>query len=118
MQASVPSLLQSSDPELPSILKNSLAPAAVSWPGLEPAGPAMASFTILVPDFQYADDGVVEREAGGDTIAWRLYREHRAERIPVEAWQAADALLCWHVGEERIGFWHSPEDGFAGRKPL
>jgi hypothetical protein len=29
-----------------------------------------------------------------------------------------DALLCWHVGEDRIGYWHSPEDGFAGRKPL
>jgi hypothetical protein len=29
-----------------------------------------------------------------------------------------DALLCWHVGEPRIAFWHSPEDGFAGRKPL
>jgi len=29
-----------------------------------------------------------------------------------------DALLCWHVGEPRIAYWHSPEDGFAGRKPL
>ena len=29
-----------------------------------------------------------------------------------------DALLCWQVGEGRIAFWHSPEDGFAGRKPL
>jgi hypothetical protein len=29
-----------------------------------------------------------------------------------------DVLLCWHVGEGEIGFWHSPEDGFAGRKPL
>ncbi len=29
-----------------------------------------------------------------------------------------DALLCWHVGEERIAHWHSPEDGFAGRRPL
>jgi hypothetical protein len=28
------------------------------------------------------------------------------------------ALLCWHVGEERIGFWHSEDDGFAGRRPL
>jgi hypothetical protein len=28
------------------------------------------------------------------------------------------ALLCWHVGEPRIAFWHSPEDGFAGRRPL
>jgi hypothetical protein len=29
-----------------------------------------------------------------------------------------DALLCWHVGEPRIGYWHSPDDGFAGRRPL
>jgi hypothetical protein len=29
-----------------------------------------------------------------------------------------DALLCWHVGEPKIAFWHSPDDGFAGRKPL
>jgi hypothetical protein len=29
-----------------------------------------------------------------------------------------EALLCWHVGEPRIAFWHSPDDGFAGRRPL
>jgi hypothetical protein len=29
-----------------------------------------------------------------------------------------DALLCWQVGEPRIGYWHTPEDGFAGRRPL
>jgi hypothetical protein len=28
------------------------------------------------------------------------------------------ALLCWHVGEQRIGFWHTLEGGFAGRQPL
>lgn len=27
-------------------------------------------------------------------------------------------LLCWKMGEKEIGYWHSPEDGFAGRKPL
>jgi hypothetical protein len=32
--------------------------------------------------------------------------------------EGEDALLCWHVGEERIAFWHSPDDGFAGRRPL
>jgi hypothetical protein len=28
------------------------------------------------------------------------------------------ALLCWQVGEERIEFWHTEEDGFAGRRPI
>jgi len=27
-------------------------------------------------------------------------------------------LLCWQLGEDEIGYWHSPEDGFAGRRPL
>jgi hypothetical protein len=27
-------------------------------------------------------------------------------------------LLCWHLGEKRVGFWHGLEEGFAGRKPL
>jgi len=27
-------------------------------------------------------------------------------------------LLCWHLGEDRVAFWHGLEEGFAGRKPL
>jgi len=27
-------------------------------------------------------------------------------------------FLCWRVGEERVEFWHSVTDGFAGRKPI
>jgi hypothetical protein len=27
-------------------------------------------------------------------------------------------LLCWHVGEDEVAWWHSPQDGFAGRKPV
>lgn len=26
--------------------------------------------------------------------------------------------LCWRLGEDRIGWWHPPETGFAGRRPL
>jgi len=27
-------------------------------------------------------------------------------------------LLCWQLGEDEIGFWHTADDGFAGRRPL
>jgi hypothetical protein len=26
--------------------------------------------------------------------------------------------LCWVVGEAEVAWWHWPEDGFAGRRPL
>jgi hypothetical protein len=27
-------------------------------------------------------------------------------------------LLCWKLGEEKIEFWHSVEEGFRGRQPV
>lgn len=32
--------------------------------------------------------------------------------------EGEEVLLCWKVGEDEIGWWHRPEDGFAGRRPL
>jgi hypothetical protein len=29
-----------------------------------------------------------------------------------------DAFLCWRLGEPEVAWWHSPEDGFIGRRPL
>jgi hypothetical protein len=29
-----------------------------------------------------------------------------------------EVYLCWKLGEERVGYWHGIEEGFAGRKPL
>jgi hypothetical protein len=29
-----------------------------------------------------------------------------------------DILYCWKVGEDRIRFYHSQDEGFAGRKPI
>lgn len=26
--------------------------------------------------------------------------------------------LCWHLGEPEIRYWHEPDAGFAGRRPL
>ena len=27
-------------------------------------------------------------------------------------------LLCWKLGEDEIGYWHTIDGGFAGRRPL
>lgn len=27
-------------------------------------------------------------------------------------------LLCWRLGEDEVGYWHTLEAGFAGRRPL
>jgi hypothetical protein len=27
-------------------------------------------------------------------------------------------LLCWHLGEPEVQFWHEVDTGFAGRQPL
>ena len=29
-----------------------------------------------------------------------------------------EIFLCWRIGEDRVGYWHGPDSGFAGRKPL
>ena len=32
--------------------------------------------------------------------------------------QGRDVLLCWKLGEPRVGFWHEKSAGFAGRRPV
>ena len=32
--------------------------------------------------------------------------------------QGRDVCLCWKLGEEKIGFWHELDAGFAGRQPI
>jgi len=32
--------------------------------------------------------------------------------------EGQDAFLCWRLGEAEVAFWHSPDDGFQGRRPL
>jgi len=67
-----------------------------------------------------------------DTVARRLARlvdeigEQGAEVKDVEtglidfpALRGGETvLLCWQLGEDEIGWWHTVEDGFAGRRPL
>jgi hypothetical protein len=32
--------------------------------------------------------------------------------------EGREAFLCWRLGEPEVAYWHFPEDGFPGRKPL
>jgi hypothetical protein len=32
--------------------------------------------------------------------------------------EGQSAYLCWRLGEAEVAYWHSPEDGFQGRRPL
>jgi hypothetical protein len=29
-----------------------------------------------------------------------------------------EVLLCWHLGEDAVAYWHTLDSGFAGRRPL
>lgn len=29
-----------------------------------------------------------------------------------------EVLLCWHVGEDAVEFWHGLDEGYGGRKPI
>jgi hypothetical protein len=29
-----------------------------------------------------------------------------------------EILLCWRLGEHKLGYWHTAESGFAGRRPI
>ena len=33
-------------------------------------------------------------------------------------YQNREVCLCWKLGEDAIRFWHGPEEGFRGRKPI
>jgi hypothetical protein len=32
--------------------------------------------------------------------------------------EGREVYLCWEEGEEEIAFWHEPDAGFAGRRPI
>jgi hypothetical protein len=38
--------------------------------------------------------------------------------FPARLPDGRDYLLCWLLGEPEVAWWHWPEAGFAGRRPL
>jgi hypothetical protein len=55
---------------------------------------------------RFAGEGIILRDAESGLIDFPSERDGR----PV--------LLCWRLGEDRVEWWHPPETGFSGRRPL
>ena len=74
--------------------------------------------------------------SGGMQVDVGVAARHRAERdkavqeakdtlaeidaigVTVKDLDGKPVLLCWKLGEPAIAYWHTEEEGFAGRKPL
>ena len=72
---------------------------------------AKAHFDQLVEQVQaeltrLTDLGVVLRDLDQGLVDFHSLRNGRV------------VFLCWKRGEETIGFWHTVESGFTGRRPL
>ena len=53
-----------------------------------------------------AEVGVVVRDPDAGLVDFPSERE------------GTPIFLCWQLGEDAVQWWHGPEDGFAGRKPI
>lgn len=54
----------------------------------------------------FAAQGILLRDTDSGLVDFPSRRDGR------------DVFLCWKLGEERVEYWHPPETGFAGRRPL
>lgn len=64
------------------------------------------SFDVQEALAELEDQGIVLRDPDRGLIDFRALHSGR------------EVLLCWQLGEEGLQWWHLPEDGFAGRRPL
>lgn len=55
----------------------------------------MKQFKVLVPDVQFPDLDI-ERGVTGHAVAYQIFHETQADRIPDEEWRSCDAVLVWH----------------------
>jgi hypothetical protein len=73
------------------------------YPGREVAGATLALLSAA-SELQAVD--VVLRDPQSGLIDFPSIRE------------GEEVYLCWRPGEDRVAWWHDPDAGFAGRRPL
>ncbi len=70
-----------------------------------PTEPAV-TFDVKEALAELEDQGIVLRDPDRGLIDFTALHNGR------------EVLLCWQLGEDDLAWWHLPEDGFAGRRPL
>jgi hypothetical protein len=74
-----------------------------AWPGRPIAAAALALLTAA-EQLQAMD--IVLRDADRGLVDFPAIRD------------GEEVYLCWQADEPRVAFWHEPDAGFAGRRPL
>jgi hypothetical protein len=79
-----------------------------AWDGSSKAGvdyvESVSHFLALIHQIQ--DLGVLVKDVDKGLCDFPYRRNGRV------------VYLCWQLGEDRIGYWHEVDTGFAGREPL
>ena len=64
----------------------------------------LTRLNVLLQDFNRR--GVIIKDVDRGLVDFPHWRDER------------EVFLCWRLGEERVAFWHGPESGFGGRRPI
>ena len=84
-----------------------LAEAGQSNGGGEPGKVVSEGFLALRESMlELQEHGIVLRDLDRGLVDFPALRDGR------------EVYLCWEEGEPEIGYWHEPDAGFAGRRPL
>jgi hypothetical protein len=87
--------------------REALGEAAPGNGGGEPGRTVSEAFVELRDAMTELRDGeIVLRDLGRGLVDFPSMRE------------GTEIYLCWEEGEPEIAFWHEPEAGFAGRRPI
>ncbi len=81
--------------------------------GLVP-GPEPGSYALPAGS-EHAEAALAELQANGIVL------RQVARGLVDFLWEGPDGeirMLCYHVDEPDLAWWHRPEDGFAGRRPI
>jgi hypothetical protein len=90
-------------PAAQSAMEEMDATVGGTWPGREVATAVLSLFSAAE---QLEAMDIVLRDADRGLVDFPSIRD------------GEEVYLCWEAGEPRVAWWHEPDAGFAGRRPL